>query len=109
MRRLYDAADLPQAQLLVDHLATEGIPARIFNTNAQGGLGEIPFINAYPQVWVDDEGDFSRARAVVERLERPAPETAARSCHACGEENPGAFEVCWACGAELTDGSASCA
>ena len=101
MRRLYDAADLPQGQLLVDRLAAEGIPARLFNVNAQAGLGEIPFVAAWPQVWIDEEGDWGRARAVVERFERPAPPQPPHRCPACGEESPGEFELCWACGAEL--------
>lgn len=101
MRRLYDAADLPQAQLLIDRLAAAGIPARLFNENAQGGLGEIPFIAAYPQVWIEDEADWARARAVVERFERPVEPAPARRCPACGEENPGEFELCWSCGAVL--------
>ena len=101
MKRLYDAADLPQAQLLIDHLAAEGIPARLFNANAQGGLGEIPFIAAYPQVWLDNERDWARARTVVEHFEQPTESRPTRRCAACGEENPGEFELCWSCGTAL--------
>ena len=101
MKRLYDAADLPQAQLLLDRLAEAGIPARLFNANAQGGLGEIPFTAAYPQVWIEEAADWERARAVVERFERPAKPAPARRCPACGEENPGGFDLCWSCGGPL--------
>ncbi len=46
MRRLFLAADLPEAHLVLQLLKHAGIEARVFDETAQGGLGEISFIHA---------------------------------------------------------------
>lgn len=101
MLRLYQAADLQEAHLLMHQLAAEGIDAEIFNQYAQGGLGEIPFPNAYPEIWLVHEHDLGRARMVVYSFERRAEVIDHITCPACGEENPANFETCWHCGANL--------
>jgi hypothetical protein len=99
MRRLYRAADLPEAQLLIGLLATAGIEARLFNRHARGALGDIPFPETYPEIWLAEARDLERARRILAQYERP---TAAETrCRACGEDNPGGFELCWRCGAAL--------
>jgi hypothetical protein len=99
MIRAYTAANLQDAHILLGLLQAAGIEARLFNVSAQGGLGEIPFTHAYPEIWLVDAADLARARGVFERFERPAPAAQPRRCPACGEENPGAFEICWNCSA----------
>jgi hypothetical protein len=84
----------------VDLLADRGIRARVLNANAASVAGELPIDAAMPQVWVDDPADAVRAREVIDTFAR-APIGAARKCPACGEENPAAFDLCWACGAGL--------
>jgi|SRR5690606_12988217 len=102
MQKLYTAANLPDAYLLLHRLERAGIRARVLNEHAQGGVGEIPFVHAYPEVWVE-AADAERARAVVAEHEHPLAE-AARDCVRCGERNPGSFEVCWRCGGVLEPG-----
>ena len=84
----------------MDLLADRGIRARIFNANASSLAGELPIDAALPQLWVDDPADATRAREVIDAFAR-SPAGAPRKCPACGEENPGSFELCWACGAGL--------
>ena len=101
MIRIYTAANLPEAHLLVHLLDERGIAARVLNENAQGGVGELPFTHAYPEIWIDDEADARRARDVVAEFERvPGGERAGR-CSACGEQCPSTFEICWNCGEPL--------
>ena len=101
MKRVHTAANLPEAQLLVDQLAVRGIPARIFNANASSLAGELPVDVARPQVWVDRDGDAARAREAIEAYLKPVPEGPALKCPRCGEENPSSFDLCWNCGAAL--------
>jgi len=84
----------------VDLLADRGIRARVLNANAAGAAGELPIDAAMPQVWVDDPADAARAREVIDAFSR-APTGPTRKCPACGEDNPAAFDLCWACGAGL--------
>lgn len=99
MQKLYSAANLPDAYLLLHRLEQAGIEARVLNEHAQGGLGEIPFTHAYPEVWLVDPDDLGRARDIVSDYERREVATNPWTCRACNEENPGGFEVCWRCGA----------
>ncbi len=100
MRRIYSAATLPDAHLIVGLLAQEGIPARVFNENAQSGVGEIPFTHAWPEVWLEDAADAERALEVIRSLERQGTNQQVE-CGECGELNPENFEICWNCGAAL--------
>lgn len=101
MKKLYRAASLPEAHLLRGLLAQAGIPSYVFNENAQGGLGQLPFTEAWPEVWVSEDRDLARAREIVRAFEC-APDTACSvRCPACQEENPGSFQLCWSCGAPL--------
>ena len=101
MRKIYSAATLPDAHLLRGLLGQAGIEAKVFNENAQGGMGEIPFTHAYPEVWLVDERDSDRAQEVIRQFERPGPYAAIVRCRACGEDNPGNFQLCWSCGEAL--------
>ena len=81
-----------------------GIRARILNANASSIAGELPIDQAMPQVWVEDPADATRAREVIDTFTR-APAGPARKCPACGEDNPGSFDLCWNCGSGLEDES----
>jgi hypothetical protein len=97
VKRVCNAANLPEAHLLAGWLARHGIRARILNANACGAVGELPVDAAAPQLWVDDPRDEPRARAAIEEF-RTGATGPPRRCPACGEENPPAFELCWSCG-----------
>ncbi len=103
VRRLYTAANLPEAYIVLDQLRAVGIEARVFNENAQGGLGELPFTHVYPEIWLMDKGDWERAREIVVAYERGRGTDAgvAVGCPDCGEENPANFQLCWNCGHSL--------
>ena len=62
MKRIYSAADLQEAHLLAQLLQEHNIDCHVFNENLQGGVGEIPFVQAYPEIWLGREEDESRAR-----------------------------------------------
>jgi hypothetical protein len=100
MKRVHTAANLPVAHLLLDLLADRGIRARVFNANASSLAGELPIDASLPQVWVENPGDAPRAREIIDAYLRSASGPS-RECPACGEENPSAFDLCWACGAGL--------
>lgn len=101
MKRVHTAANLPEAHLLVDLLADRGIRARILNAHASSLAGELPIEASLPQLWVDDARNAGRAREIIAEFLRPGHVGAPRRCARCGEENPGSFDLCWACGAGL--------
>ena len=78
-------------------LAVAGIEARVFNEYAGGALGELPFAEVAPSVWIEKERDLTRARQVVATYENAAAALGTTRCSACGEESPRDFAVCWQC------------
>ena len=101
MLRLCTAANLPEAHLLLHQLMRAGIEARVLNEHAQGGLGEIPFTHAYPEIWIMEPAQEARAREVLREFERAPVASAPSQCASCGESNPPGFEICWHCGKSL--------
>jgi hypothetical protein len=101
MKKIYSAANLMEAHIMLDLLGHAGIQARLFNEYAQGGAGDIPFTHAYPEVWISRDSDLERGKAVVLNYESTPVEAGIVFCRACGEENPRNFQLCWNCGAGL--------
>lgn len=101
MERLYIAGDLQEAHLILHRLESERIEAHIFNENAQGAMGEIPFTHIYPEVWLVKAKDFDRAKVIIAEYEQPIELAENQKCGHCGEESPKNFEVCWHCGEEF--------
>lgn len=102
MKRVHLAATLLDAQLAADALSSLGIATHILNANAAGALGELPFLHAQPEVWVDDDAQAARAREVLTALYAATPR-GEKTCPRCGETNPGNFLSCWQCGAALSE------
>lgn len=101
MLRLCTAANLPEAYLLLHRLTQAGIEARVFNEHAQGGLGEIPFVHAWPEIWLMEPAQEARARRILEEFESAPTTSKPARCAACAEINPAGFEICWRCGQPL--------
>ena len=101
MKRLYSAANLPEAYLVRDLLAEVGIRTQILNENAQGGVGEIPFTQTWPEIWIERKDDLDRARRVIAEYESRSVPADYVDCPRCGEQNPENFETCWHCGVPL--------
>jgi hypothetical protein len=57
---------------------------------------------ALPQIWVDRPDDAPRATEIIDTFVRTTHIGPPRFCARCKEENPGSFDLCWACGADLT-------
>jgi hypothetical protein len=79
-------------------LRAAGIDCEVRNTVLSGALGEIPFLECAPQIWIRNSLDEPRARELIEQLLSPVagePWT----CSRCGEVLEPQFAQCWNCGA----------
>lgn len=98
--KLVARADHPlQAAIWADTLRAAGIRCEVRNTTLSGAMGEIPFLECAPQLWLLDAGDETRAREILRQLRLPIVGAHWR-CAACGEESEPQFGTCWKCGAE---------
>ena len=89
--------------LMINHyrniLVAEGIPCHIRNDQLNQVLGEVPFTEVWPELWVENDLDYDRAKQLLdEAIIQESPERPWR-CRKCGEENEGQFAACWNCGA----------
>ena len=98
MRRLYIAADLTEARLVADLLEAAGIEVEIFNQFASGALGELPFTEVAPEIWLREETDEAQARRLVAEFASRPREPETRFCPHCHTANPETFAICWRCG-----------
>lgn len=96
MQKLFSASDIIEAQLLKRLLITSGIEACIKNEDLQSGLGELPFVEMWPEVWVIEPSDWDSAREILSDFLKRGTESDWVCAH-CKEVNPGTFETCWAC------------
>lgn len=88
-----------EAALIKEILAGEGIACLLRNDELSSGLGEIPFIECYPELWVVDDETFPRAKMLLEAWLKHPPDSAADwTCPQCGEHCESQFGACWACG-----------
>lgn len=80
-------------------LESAGIACEVRNDRLAGVMGEIPFVECWPQLWVRHAGDVLRARALIEDALRPATDAEAWTCTGCGERLEPQFAQCWRCAA----------
>jgi hypothetical protein len=80
-------------------LVSEGIPAFLRNEHFGSIMGEVPFQEVWPELWVENDLDYDRALQLIDtaKIAGESPSAAWR-CRHCGEENEGQFAVCWRCG-----------
>ena len=80
-------------------LQSEGIASFIRNEYLGSIVGEMPFQEVWPELWVRDDLDYDRAVELLDDDKRMSESPAAGwRCPQCGEENEGQFAVCWSCG-----------
>lgn len=101
MKLLSRADNLVLGSIWADTLRAAGIRCELRNTTLSGAIGEIPFLECAPQVWVNPR-DEERARAILSELRRP-PHGAPWFCSSCGESSEAQFGSCWKCEAARPD------
>jgi hypothetical protein len=99
MKKLTSAASLVTISHYRNLLASEGIPAFIRNEHLGSIIGEMPFQEVWPELWVRNDLDYDRALQLLDQanLASESPETP-WCCGQCGTENEGQFAACWNCG-----------
>lgn len=84
-------------------LVSEGIPAFIRNEHLGSIIGEMPFQEVWPQLWVENDLDYDRALELIDAVNviNESPQTP-WLCESCKAENEGQFAACWQCGAAVS-------
>lgn len=86
------------ALMLKEMLQAEGVDCLIRNEELFAAMGEIPFIECLPELWVIDDEVYPRARTLLEAWLRDETEPGPPwTCPGCGEVIEGQFGACWKC------------
>ena len=87
-----------QAAHYANALRAAGIDCEVRNTTLAGAIGEIPWLECAPQIWLRYALDEAIARELIAQLQRPVtgPEWI---CGNCAERSEPQFGSCWRCGA----------
>ena len=103
MKKLYVFSfwDRLQAGLLKEILAGEGIACILRNDQLSSALGEIPFNECSPELWVIDDETYPRAKLLLAGwLKNDNTAGEPWVCPKCGEHCLPHFGACWSCGTE---------
>jgi hypothetical protein len=99
VKRLASHESLAYLGHLKNLLEQADIACLIKNEQLSGGLGEIPFLECLPELWVLRDEQAERAHKLLTELQTAVADGPAWTCGQCGERNESQFGVCWQCGA----------
>ena len=79
-------------------LTSEGIPSFIRNEHLGSIVGDLPFQDVWPQLWVENDLDYDRARQLIDtnQMMDESPKST-WLCKSCNADNEGQFAACWNC------------
>ena len=81
-------------------LESHGIKTFIKNQFGSSVMGEVPFVEVVPQLYVLDEKDLGQAKQLL-LLDLPVEQPESDwVCNECGVEVDGTFHRCWNCGSD---------
>ncbi len=70
MKRVFTAPTITEAHLIRGILESEGIEAFLKNEHLSGLAGGIPFMEAWPEVWIIDDDETEHAEAIIADYQR---------------------------------------
>jgi hypothetical protein len=101
MKRVYTTNTMSADQEIVKGLLEEAeIPCMVRNENLSTALGELPFTECSPEIWIQNDEDYSRASEIVNAWRNAEVEDHGPWLCRCGETIEGQFSSCWSCSAE---------
>lgn len=98
MKKLTSSESLITINHFKNVLASEGIESRIKNEHLGSIVGEMPFVEVWPELWVVNDLDYDRAKQLIAAAITDESPQVSWKCRKCGEENEGQFAACWSCG-----------
>lgn len=101
MIKVYESFDLSRVGHMQSLLESHGIRTFMRNQFGSSVMGEVPFIEVVPQLFVLRDQDVARALDLLRVDVVAEPDAELSTCLACGAEVSVNFSHCWSCGAPL--------
>jgi hypothetical protein len=104
MKKLYSSQDRMMVNHLKNILETQGVRCLIKNDFLASAAGELPLTECWPELWVEDDGQFGQALRIVQEAWVAEGDTGpAWSCPRCHEWIEEQFTECWNCGTSRSE------
>jgi hypothetical protein len=99
MIKIFEDFDITLVGHYQSVLESNDIPTFMKNQFGTSGAGELPFVEVVPQLWVMNDADIDRARALINELHgtQSGGQRGAWACTKCGTPQEPAFTHCWKC------------
>ncbi len=103
MIKVFENFDFSRVGQMQSLLESHGIKTFIKNQYGSSVMGEVPFVEVVPQLFILEERNLVRAKELL-LLDLPveAPEED-WVCPECGVDIEGTFHKCWKCGLAKND------
>src|SRR6185503_4698799 len=101
--KIFVAQHPAEAHFLKGLLESNGIPSEVRGEALFGVRGEIPFTEAFPEIWVLNDDQAGEALKVLRNRStetNDADEGQSWRCSNCGETVEPQFTACWQCSAD---------
>ena len=95
MRQIFTALNAALVHNVKNVLEAQGIACHIRGENLLLGVGEIPPVECWAELWVVDDSRFDEAKAILADVN--APNGDSWTCAKCGETVGAEFGECWGC------------
>ena len=104
MIKVFESFDFSLVGQMQSLLESHGIRTFMRNEFGSSVVGELPFVEVVPQLFVLERKDLERALELLE-LDHPVERSDDHwLCPECGVEVEGNFSRCWKCGTHYTEG-----
>ena len=98
MIRIFASLNLTEVHHVKNLLESVGIRSVVKNEMLASAIGQLPFADCQPELWLENGADFERARRLlVEGPLAPQEKGNVWQC-VCGEIQEAQFTQCWHCG-----------
>ena len=105
MIKVFEDFDITRVGHYQSVLESNGITTFLKNQFGTSGAGELPFVEVVPQLWILNESDDVKAKALIQQLQNGTPEnvSSAWQCNQCQTPQEPAFTHCWKCSSPRPD------
>ena len=101
MIKVFEDFELSKVGQVQSVLEAAGVRTHLKNQYTSSVLGEIPFVEAMPELWILEDGDLLAARRIIsEVLSASGGDEPEWTCAECGSAVDGVFARCWKCNAD---------
>ena len=98
MIKVYTNKNITMVGIVRAALENSEIECVIKNDNLTSTVGEMPFLETWPEVWIFDEAKQEQAKSLVQEIiTDKAQKRIHWTCENCNEISEDQFTECWNC------------